>query len=240
MDMANKCAIVLIEIISQEESMRRYKLLLSIMAAVIILVGCENNKNNTSNHLEMENESLNTYSLNEDGIILSEDGERLVEDIAFKVIDALSKKDFKTLSSYIHSVKGLSFSPYTYINKETNLVFDKEKLNNFMEDNTEYHWGVYDGRGDDIILTPAAYYDEFIYSADFKNAEEVSYNKTLSFGNMIANEHEIYENAIVVEFYFSGFNEEYEGIDWKSLKLVFQEESGSWKLVCIINNEWTV
>jgi len=28
-------------------------------------------------------------------------------------------------------------------------------------------------------------------------------------------------------------------MDWKSLRLVFEQYDGSWKLVGIINNEWT-
>jgi hypothetical protein len=43
-----------------------------------------------------------------------------------------------------------------------------------------------------------------------------------------------------VEYYFPGFEAQYEGMDWKSLRLVFEQHQGSWKLVGIIHNEWTI
>lgn len=57
---------------------------------------------------------------------------------------------------------------------------------------------------------------------------------------MLENQFEVYENPIIVEYYFSGFDPEYEGIDWRSLRLVFEQYEGSWKLVGIINNQWTI
>lgn len=89
-------------------------------------------------------------------------------------------------------------------------------------------------------MTPKEYYTKFIYSEDFVEAEQLGYNEILSFGNMLENQFEVYENAIVVEYYFSGFNPEYEGMDWKSLRLVFEEYEGTWLLVGIIHNQWTI
>ena len=57
---------------------------------------------------------------------------------------------------------------------------------------------------------------------------------------MLENQFEIYDNPIVVEYYFPGFNPEYEGMDWKSLRLVFEKYEDSWKLVGIIHNQWTI
>ena len=57
---------------------------------------------------------------------------------------------------------------------------------------------------------------------------------------MLENQFEVYESPIIVEYYFSGFNPEYEGMDWRSLRLVFEEIRGHWKLVGLINNQWTI
>ncbi|MGB4440375.1 MAG: hypothetical protein WBJ13_14380, partial [Sedimentibacter sp.] len=64
--------------------------------------------------------------------------------------------------------------------------------------------------------------------------------EVLSSGNMAENQYEVYENAIVVEYYFPGFNPDFGGADWKSLRLVFEEYEGAWKLVGIIHNQWTI
>jgi len=101
-------------------------------------------------------------------------------------------------------------------------------------------WGYYDGKGDEISLNPSGYYNEFVYTDDFKNAEDIGYNKVLSGGNMAENQYEVYENAIVVEYYFPGFNPDFGGVDWKSLRLVFEEYEGAWKLVGVIYNQWTI
>ena len=57
---------------------------------------------------------------------------------------------------------------------------------------------------------------------------------------MIENQFEIYDNAIVVEYYFPGFNPDYAGMDWESLRLVFEQYENDWKLVGIIHNQWTI
>ncbi|MFA5522866.1 MAG: hypothetical protein WDA24_00765 [Tissierellales bacterium] len=181
-----------------------------------------------------------TYELTEEGIIEPKVAAKLIKDTSDKIINAISDKDVETISDIVHPIKGVRFTPYTYVSLESDLVFNKEEIKNFFKDNDIYVWGYYDGIGDEIELTPSDYYEKFIYTEDFVNAEKVGYNEVLSIGNMLENQFEVYENHIVVEYYFSGFNPEYEGMDWRSLRLVFEQYEGSWKLVGIINNQWTI
>jgi hypothetical protein len=44
---------------------------------------------------------------------------------------------------------------------------------------------------------------------------------------------------MIVEYYFPGFDPQYGGMDWRSLKLVFSQADGSWNLAGIIHDEWT-
>ena len=69
-----------------------------------------------------------------------------------------------------------------------------------------------------ITLKFSDYYKRFIYDADFLNAEQVGYNKVLGHGNTLNNSFDVYKNSIIVEYYFSGFDPQYEGIDWRSLR----------------------
>lgn len=51
---------------------------------------------------------------------------------------------------------------------------------------------------------------------------------------------EIYEEKQRIEFYFPGFDPQYEGIDWKSLTLVFDQVDGQREVIGIIHNQWTI
>jgi hypothetical protein len=166
--------------------------------------------------------------------------EAIIGGIANEVIHALQAQDGVSLARFVHPGKGVRFTPYTYVQPETDRVFSPEQIRTFFQDQTVYHWGYYDGTGDEIKLTPGEYYHRFIYSADFVNAEQIGYNEVLSFGNMLENQFEVYDQPIIVEYYFSGFNPEYAGLDWQSLRLVFEEHDDGWKLTGIIHNEWTI
>lgn len=180
------------------------------------------------------------YELTEEGIIKPEFAKKIIQETSDKVIQAISIKNFEVISKYAHPVKGVRFTPYTNVSIERDIVFNGEKLINFFEEQKIYVWGYYDGIGDEIKLTPSEYYERFIYSKDFVNAEEVGYNEVLSSGNMFENQFEVYENPIIVEYYFSIFDEDYIEMDWRSLRLVFEEHENNWNLVGIIHNQWTI
>jgi hypothetical protein len=180
------------------------------------------------------------YELNEVGIIKPEVAQEAISDITAKVIAAISTKDFKTMADYVHPEKGVRFTPYANVSVDKDVVLSKDEIMNFFENQTKYLWGNYDGSGFEISLTPSQYYDEFIYTSDFLNAEEVGYNEVLGSGNIIENQFDVYENAIVVEYYFSGFDPNYGGADWQSLRLVYELYNNEWKLVGIIHNQFTI
>lgn len=219
---------------------RKYNMRKKLCFIVIIFLfsigfmGCKVNEDN-----KQKNNSIK-YELTEEGIIKPEFAKEIIEKTANELIYAISIKDAEVTSKFVHPIKGVRFTPYTYVSTENDLVFNQEKIKEFLQDQTIYLWGHYDGTGDEISLTTNEYYKRFIYSDDFINAEKIGYNQVLSRGNMIENQYEVYENAIVVEYYFSGFNPEYEGLDWKSLRLVFQEYENNWKLVGVIHNQWTI
>lgn len=193
-----------------------------------------NGKDNGKNNTEIE------YELTEKGIIKSEFAKKIIEEVSNELINAISIKDFKTVSKFTHPVKGVRFTPYTNVSLEQDIVFSQEEIKDFFNNRNVYIWGYYDGIGDEISLTPSQYYEKFIYTENFVNAEDVGYNEVLSSGNMIENQFEIYDNAIVVEYYFPGFNPDYAGMDWESLRLVFEQYENDWKLVGIIHNQWTI
>jgi len=227
--------------------MKKKIILIGIVVLIIItLTACKlnNSKENTLENDDIKQIVENTeqieYEYTKEGIIKPEIAKKVIKETSDKLINAISSKDSETISEFIHPIKGVRFTPYTNVSVEKDVVFNIEKIKEFFNDQEVYLWGYYDGRGDEIYLTPTKYYEEFIYTEDFINAEEIGYNEVLSSGNSVENQFEIYENAIVVEYYFSGFNPEFGGADWKSIRLVFEEYEGSWKLVGIINNQWSI
>ena len=187
-----------------------------------------------------QEKQLAEYSLSEQGIIKAEIAEKIIKEKAEKVIRTIASRDFNKLADYVHPKKGLRFTPYTYVQIEKDVVFTKEQVSNFFENDKKYLWGHYDGSGKEIRLTPKEYYHRFIYTNDFINAEKIGYNEVLSSGNMPENQFEVYEDPIIVEYYFPGFKAKFGGMDWKSLRLVFEEYQNKWKLTGIIHNQWTI
>ena len=157
-----------------------------------------------------------------------------------EIINSIKDKDFNKLSTFVHPSKGLRFSPYDYIDTETSKVFTVEEVKGLVDDEQVYLWGHYDGTGDPIELNFNEYYERFIYDADFANPQVIGNDVAVSYGNAIDNTKEIYPNSHFIELHFKGLDPKYEGMDWRSLKLIFEQEDGEWYLVAIVHGEWTI
>ncbi|MFU8827714.1 MAG: hypothetical protein ACNA70_09545 [Brevefilum sp.] len=162
-----------------------------------------------------------------------------LEETANEVINALAARDLEKVAEFVHPMKGVRFSPYTYV-EDDHLVFMPEDLPGLVGSDQVYLWGAYDGTGDPIELTFDGYYERFLYSADFANPEAMAVDEELGWSSMINNIAEFYPGASFVEYHFSGFNPDYGGMDWVSLRLVFIQEDGVWFLVGMVNDQWTI
>jgi hypothetical protein len=164
--------------------------------------------------------------------------EQAMLDRAAEVVAALKDKDMARLSAYVDPQLGLRFSPYAVV-KDTDLVFPVDTVAGLMADTTVFTWGAYQATGEPIELTFADYYASFIYDVDFASAPQVALNHRLGVSTTMDNSHEFYPNAMIVEYYFPGFDPQLEGMDWRSLRLVFQQTKDTWYLVGIIHDQWT-
>lgn len=182
--------------------------------------------------------------LNDKEDVLQADTEEYIKSIIEKrsmdVLTAIKDFDLEKLADAIHPDKGVRFSPYGYVDVKNDVVFTTEEVKNLAADSKTYIWGHYDGSGEPISLNFSDYHKKFIYDVDFVNAEQVGYNKTLGYGNSLNNSFDVYKNSIIVEYYFSGFDPQYEGMDWRSLRLVFEKKDEAWYLVGIIHDQWTI
>ncbi len=165
---------------------------------------------------------------------------------AAQAILAVRDHDLVELAALVHPVKGVTFSPYTYVRPlqgapgEADLVFSPAQLRDLWGDPAVYHWGMYDGSGEPIDLTFQEYYARFVYDVDFAQPEVLGFDETIGRGNTINNIAEVYPNGVTVEYHFEGFDPQYDGLDWRSLRLVLEESEGVWYLVGIVHDEWTI
>ncbi|WP_459128873.1 hypothetical protein [Guggenheimella bovis] len=157
-----------------------------------------------------------------------------IDKAGYEVLVTLKDQDWSKLET-LTSSKGIRFSPYSYVT-ESDIVL---KPADFTKEDI-LTWGSYDGSGEPMKLSFSDYYKEFIYDHDYLTAPVVNVNDFTGQGNTTNNIKSFYPNATTIEYHFKGFNEEYAGIDWSSLILVFEQEKGTYKLVAIVHNAWTI
>ncbi|ASA25492.1 copper amine oxidase N-terminal domain-containing protein [Paenibacillus donghaensis] len=170
--------------------------------------------------------------------LASDTARELIKEQADKAVAALKSGDWAAIAG-MSTAQGIRFSPYGYVDRNDR-VLSRDQLANAAQDKEAYVWGAYDGSGEAIKLTFAEYAEKFIYSSDFAAAPQIGYNKTIGMGNTLNNVHQVYPDAIVVEYHYDGFDPQYAGMDWESLRLVFQKEGSQWRLAGIIHDQWTI
>jgi hypothetical protein len=161
-----------------------------------------------------------------------------VLDRASEAIQALENQNLVTLSTYVHPQLGLRFSPYAAV-KDTDQVFTADQVASLVIDSKVYTWGQYSGSGAPIDLGFPAYYSSFVYDVNFAEAPQLALNHRLGVSTTMDNSLEYYPGAMIVEYYFPGFDPQLQGMDWRSLRLVFIQENNTWYLVGIIHDQWT-
>ncbi len=99
---------------------------------------------------------------------------------------------------------------------------------------------LYDGTGNPIFMIFPEYHQNFVYDSNYIKPEIIGFNVEVSSGNAINNIAGVYSEGVMIEYYFSGFDPQYGGLDWRSIRLVFIQDNLSWYLVAIIHGEWTI
>lgn len=154
-----------------------------------------------------------------------------------RLLSILKSKDYHEFSQYIHPQKGVRFSMYAYLHPE-NKIFSKEDFDRYINSNIKFTWGSRDGSGEPLVLSLKDYFEKWIFKRDFSNAE-YHFNEFRGQGNSLNNIKEIYPTQNFTENYIPG-TEKYGGMDWNSLRFVFEQYNGIYYLVAVINDEWTV
>jgi hypothetical protein len=162
-----------------------------------------------------------------------------IQEQALTVMDAIAEMNMNVLAEHVHPDKGLLFSPIASIKKDP-IVIQKDEIENLLNSESVYTWGHYDGSGELMELTPREYFEENLFAKPFQDYDEILVDEFEQRGNTINNIKGVFPEAKVVEFYLSG-SEEYNGMDWASLNLIFEKDAnGVWKLTGLVNDKWTI
>jgi outer membrane murein-binding lipoprotein Lpp len=225
---------------------KRFILIAVLLVFTVLLSGCAKNTEDDLKNKDAVIEQLQSekQALEEEVADLkqqiSQQQSGSILDTALDVIGLIKDQDMTALATHVHPDKGVRFSPYAYVNVQNDLVFTAQQVTTLLQNNQVYNWGEYDGSGDPIQLNFSDYYDRFIYDQDFANPHMIGNHVVIGTGNTINNIDQVYSAGTFIEFHFSGFDPQYAGMDWRSLNLVFEEVSGTWYLVGIVHNEWTI
>lgn len=155
---------------------------------------------------------------------------------------ALKDRDFETLAD-MAAPSGIRFSPYAYVGVGADLVLTPQQIREAWDNRKPYIWGLYDGSGEVIRLDFRGYYDRFLNNLPYTAPDGVGYNRIIGSGNTVSNLNEVYPDARFVEFYVKGGRSgigNVGGMDWGSLRFVFEKKQGEWKLSGIVSDGWTI
>jgi len=158
--------------------------------------------------------------------------------LAYRVLEYIKDDDFVALSHVVHPEYGVVLSPYATINLAMDRRFSAEQIASLDSDSNIYVWGVYNGRGEPIELTPAEYFAEFVPAADFFDAKIIGINQIVRSGNALENITDVFPNVQFIDFHISA-DDSADELDWSSLRLGFEEYNGYYRLITIVYSTWT-
>ncbi|BFM03021.1 hypothetical protein Psyaliredsea_16680 [Psychrobacter alimentarius] len=203
-----------------------------LLACLVLVTGCQSS-------VESDAAIPHASSTHSSTSVVSDMSQQTLRQQALRIQRALANKDFARITNDIHPTRGVRFSMYAYVRPEVDKVFSREQYVQYLQQSKiRFTWGEKDGTGDPLIMPLPTYLDTWVQGSTFNDAS-ISLNELKNNGNSINNLKEIYQNSDVVEFYHKG-SDEYAGMDWRVLRLVFDEYQGKRYLVAIISDQWTV
>lgn len=167
-------------------------------------------------------------------------GETNLVNVAMTAVELIKSGNYDKLSKMAHPEDGVYFTPYSNVDLTANMHFTAEQLSNFATDETAYLWGYTDGEGAPINLTPKQFFEKYVFNQDYTTAPVIGRNCIIKYGNSIENVQMAFPDCQFIEFHFPGFDEQCGVMDWCTLRIVFREYEGAFKIVAIIHAQWTI
>jgi len=214
--------------------MKKAVLFLSFLA----VVSCKKNPEKFVNDKADSAKPSQTYNVQGKSGTLDLDKEAALKAANEAVLQALHDKNYKRFAEFIHPEKGVRFSMYAFVSPEEDKLFYKSDFIKYQPSKTVFTWGALDGSGDLYKSTITDYLIRWVYAKDFATGQ-VSINEFQGKGNSLNNLREVYPIADFTENFVKG-SESNPEMDWKCLRLVFEQLSGKYYLIGVINDQWTI
>jgi hypothetical protein len=213
--------------------------ILTASILILMLIACNQNDSKKSNNSAVSSPAKDSVSNEADTTVVAQtkvDSSLLL--LSDTILGLFKNQDLAHLASYIHPQSGIRFSPYGVTDTSKDQRFSAKELSALTSNKKTVKWGIFEGSGEPIKLNVREYFKRFVYDVEFINAEKKSINKIIGPDSSSSNITSIYPDHEFVQFYFSGFKKQYEGMDWKSLVLVFKKENTRRYLVAVIHDQW--
>lgn len=208
-----------------------YKLSVAVgFASILAITGCQS----SAEFRATPNQSTGNPSLP----VVSDMSQQTLKQQALRIQRALANNDFARITNDIHPTRGVRFSMYAYVRLDTDKVFRREQYAQYLQSKIRFTWGELDGTGEALVVPLPEYLSTWIEAKKYNNAR-ITINAFESRGNMINNVNKAYPKSDVVDFHYKG-TAEYDGMDWRGMRLVFDEHQGKRYLIAIVNDRWTV
>ena len=156
--------------------------------------------------------------------------------LGIQVLEILKNEDWGAMGHMTHPTRGVTFSPYGYVDEDTALTFFPGDVAGFDYFTETFIWGEYDGSANPIEMTFQEYYDTFIISADYSMVAVDQIVRT----NLLSNLYIFGNGGGYIEFYFPGIPGELQDFTWASLRLVFADYEGDLYVIAIVHDQWTI
>lgn len=227
-------------------------LFILMMFLCLFMIACKDKSKNVSNSetttgdngrsVDRKTDSLLKIKSLQDSIQLVQRKDSILLKTTQHILTMLKNKNYSAFANYIHPVEGIRFSPYGFVDTVHDIKLSKQKFINEAGKPVQdmVTWGEFAGTGDPIRMSLNNYMQRFVYDVDFVKPEKREVNKFIGSGNSLNNLLSVYRDCDFTESHFSGFEEKYQGLDWKSLRLVFKERNKRFYLIGIVHDEWTI
>lgn len=201
------------------------------LALLLTVTGCQSLPSNTAPTEQNKSSDTSNDSMTTNQSLTEQ---------ALGIQSALANKDYASIISDIHPTRGVRFSMYAYVRPQSDKVFSRAQFTQYLQQsNIRFTWGEKDGTGELLVTPLPKYLETWVNAKQFDNQPTISVNDSKAIGNSINNLNQVYQDADFVEFYHGG-SEQYSGMDWRAMRLVFDEYQGQRYLVAIISDQWTI
>lgn len=213
------------------------RIFLTVSLFCFFLFACKNKKAKNTEEPVVVNDTVKVtvpvVIVNKDSVLL---------DLSKKILSAFKNKVYDSVALFIHPEEGIRFSPNATVDTIKNVKFTAAsfKAEAGAKKQRKMYWGEFDGSDEPLNFTIDEYVKEFVYDVDFLNPHTRKVNEFLAGSTSLNNLLAVYPGCDFTESHFTGFDKQYEGTDWRSLRLVFKRKDGQYYLVGVVHDEWTI